>query len=317
MTPETTIAPSATTESDNDAAELASLRDLARREEAGEDISAKLPGSTDATNPKPAAPASAAATTEGNPDPNAKPDPDPTKTETKPDAVKEPSKFEKEKAEKKAKDEERKARSWEALNAEKEQLARERAELTRLRSEAQRPAEPVADEHGRTAADYDRAAKDFRAEGDIELAKRAEATAAKLRAKAAAPAPAREEFNAAAEAAELEGVKPELKDGKNPLTQRVVQIMRDPKLGAHFARKGGVKAAVEFAEYQIGVEGRIQSLDDELKKVTAERDQLRKATAIGEGPAPAGKNNPKNVEDMTDDEWLAHQRRVARAGGNG
>ena len=84
-----------------------------------------------------------------------------------------------------AKDMERKMRSWKSLNDEKEQFQKEREEFEqqkeKWRVQQMSETNEVRDDEGYSAKDYDKAAKEFRDDGEVDLAVDAEDKANKLR----------------------------------------------------------------------------------------------------------------------------------------
>ena len=84
-----------------------------------------------------------------------------------------------------AKDMERKMRSWKSLNEDKEQFQKEREEFEqqkeKWRVQQMSETNEVRDDEGYSAKDYDKAAKEFRDDGEVDLAVDAEDKANKLR----------------------------------------------------------------------------------------------------------------------------------------
>jgi len=84
-----------------------------------------------------------------------------------------------------AKDMERKMRSWKSLNEDKEQFQKEREEFEqqkeKWRVQQMSETNEVRDDEGYSAKDYDKAAKEFRDDGEADLAVDAEDKANKLR----------------------------------------------------------------------------------------------------------------------------------------
>jgi hypothetical protein len=206
--------------------------------------------------------------------------------ETKQGEQKKESKFAQEQA--------RKTKTWETINAEKqaikaekEALARERDEWQKQRQQTEAKAnDTYRDEAGFTADDYEKAAKEFEADGDKDLAKAASKKAAEAR-KAAGEHQTKvqqERFNKAWEDTyvRLSEKEPDLKDPNSDLYKSTVDLIG--KFQILRAAPDGLAHAVEIVKLQQSA-ARSQSLDAENKSLKEQLDKLQKKTAIGKGTA--------------------------------
>jgi hypothetical protein len=206
--------------------------------------------------------------------------------ETKQGEQKKESKFAQEQA--------RKTKTWETINAEKqaikaekEALARERDEWQKQRQQTEAKAnDTYRDEAGFTADDYEKAAKEFEADGDKDLAKAASKKAAEAR-KAAGEHQTKvqqERFNKAWEDTyvRLSDKEPDLKDPNSDLYKSTVDLIG--RFQILRAAPDGLAHAVEIVKLQQSA-ARSQSLDAENKSLKEQLDKLQKKTAIGKGTA--------------------------------
>ena len=206
--------------------------------------------------------------------------------ETKQGEQKKESKFAQEQA--------RKAKTWETINAEKQALKAEKEALARERDEWQKQRQQTEakandtyrDEAGFTADDYEKAAKEFEADGDKDLAKAASKKAAEAR-KAAGEYQTKvqqERFNKAWEDTyvRLSEKEPDLKDPNSDLYKSTVDLIG--KFQILRAAPDGLAHAVEIVKLQQAA-ARSQSLDAENKSLKEQLDKLQKKTAIGKGTA--------------------------------
>jgi len=206
--------------------------------------------------------------------------------ETKQGEQKKESKFAQEQA--------RKTKTWDTINAEKqaikaekEALARERDEWQKQRQQTEAKAnDTYRDEAGFTADDYEKAAKEFEADGDKDLAKAASKKAAEAR-KAAGEHQNKvqqERFNKAWEDTyvRLSDKEPDLKDPNSDLYKSTVDLIG--RFQILRAAPDGLAHAVEIVKLQQSA-ARSQSLDAEHKSLKEQLDKLQKKTAIGKGTA--------------------------------
>lgn len=265
-----------------------------------------VPKEKEGTAPSATDPASADAGKEQKTDP---------KPEEKPNAAKTPYQQAKEKE---AAERQRLNKSWQELNAQKEALRRERAE-----SDKRKTAQPDNQASNKEAEVYDKLAKDYRAEGDENMAKMAEAKAKEIRAKAApanqtptATQPAHEtpEFQKEwlAHTQELVAARPELNDAKNPVVQQANALLGDERYRAFFqARPDGIKVAVEIADLMAAA-----AKAKQLETTLAERDktiaELNRKLGLGEAPPSGGsKVDGVRITDMSDTDAELTLRKLA------
>jgi hypothetical protein len=225
----------------------------------------------------------------------------------------------------KAKEEERAKNQWQVIEQEKAKLRAEREQLAREREEAtnaKAPPKPVHDEHGKTAEDYDKVAKEFRDEGRDDLARASEARAAKLREKQTeAPrtpptstAPDKEQLakDIEEEAAALIAEDASLADEKNPVVVASLAFFRHPELGRFFHTKGGLRASIVAAKLQLAADAKVSGLEKELAASKAEVARLTKATSIPGGPGGQPRSGgAKGIAEMSFAEQEAELARMA------
>lgn len=213
---------------------------------------------------------------------------DAPKQETKPEAQKKESKY--------AKEEARKAKTWseinaekEAIKAQKEALAKEREEWSKSRQTAETSqTNQFRDEKGFTAEDYEKAAKEFDADGDRDLAH-----AARSRAEAARKAAGehqikiqQSQFNKSWEDAyhRISEKESWLKDQNSDNYKKVIGLLNQYKVLTTVP--DGLYHAVELVKLQDSAT-QAKTLADENKSLKEQLDKLQKKTAIGKG-LPAG-----------------------------
>jgi len=255
--------------------------DIDSRETAEAPTETTAPEPTESRTESPAK----AEVTEDAADTDAQPAEAPQK-ETKQGEQKKESKFAQEQA--------RKTKTWETINAEKqaikaekEALARERDEWQKQRQQTEAKAnDTYRDEAGFTADDYEKAAKEFEADGDKDLAKAASKKAAEAR-KAAGEHQNKvqqERFNKAWEDTyvRLSDKEPDLKDPNSDLYKSTVDLIG--RFQILRAAPDGLAHAVEIVKLQQSA-ARSQSLDAENKSLKEQLDKLQKKTAIGKGTA--------------------------------
>lgn len=211
-----------------------------------------------------------------------------------------------------AANEERKAKTWEQINAEKEALKAEKEALAREREEVQKRSvkvEKYRDERGFSAEDYRNAAKQFKAAGDAENMKLAEAAEqraveleqqeSQLKAKAQ-----QEEFSKqwAAKYQELATKNPALKDQNSEEYKATLAILNEfPLLTQH---PNGLEYA--YKAVQLNKAARDSEVkESKIKELTQQLESLQKKLAIGAGVPAEQPREAKSFEDMT----LAEQRK--------
>jgi hypothetical protein len=260
-------------------------------------------------------------------------------TDAKPDAPAKPETA----FQKATKEAERKDRSWKAFDAEKTAFREEktkivseleslRREVTALRTQPAGPTEPAKDEHGLTAAAYERAAKRYEDEGDANMANLARNKAEALKQQQPAPRSAAvpnaasvdeawkaPEFQQrwAAEAAAIVQAEPALGDPANPIFKAVGELVNNSPFASFFkARPDGIRAAVEVAKLQQAA-AQAETLRKEVETSKAEIARLTKLTSL-RGSLPSGQHpSPKALHEMSSDEADAHVRALAASADRG
>lgn len=218
-----------------------------------------------------------------------------------------------------AANEERKAKTWEQINAEKEALKAEKEALAREREEVkQRSAkvEKYRDERGFSAEDYRNAAKQFKAAGDadnLKLAEAAEQRAAELeqqetQLKAKAQ---QEEFSKAwaAKYQELSTKNPSLKDQNSEDYKATLAILNEfPLLTQH---PNGLEYA--FKAVQLNKAARDSEVkESKIKELTQQLESLQKKLAIGAGVPADPPKGEKSFEEMTLKEQRKYMEQAVR-----
>ena len=217
-------------------------------------------------------------------DSNAQPEQAPSK-ETKQEQKKE-SKFAQEQA--------RKTKTWETINAEKQAIKAEREAFAKEREEWQKQRQQsdasansaYRDSAGFTADDYEKAAKEFDADGDKELAAAARKKAAEAQ-KAAGEHQTKvqqERFNKAWEDNyfRLAEKEPALKDQNSDLYKSTLDLIN--RFQILKAVPDGLAHAVEIVKLQKSA-ALSASLETENKSLKEQLEKLQKKTAIGKGTA--------------------------------
>lgn len=212
------------------------------------------------------------------------------------------------------KTEDERERAWQKLEEEKAALKVERERMegerkgteeaaakARLERESQ---EPLRDKHGYSAEDYDRAARNFAAEGDEELAESARKQGDGLRqAQGERQQRARQEQWSRAVQDVCEAV-PELKDQTTPLSQEVRKLLAEHP--AYSAYPDGFQRAVNEAKARMGA-ATVPDLQKRLDALTKENERLTKMTSLP-GSNPARRAVEKGLGGMP----LAQQERELR-----
>lgn len=221
-----------------------------------------------------------------------------------------------------ARERERREKTWAEINAEKESIKAEkeavkteRERWLRERQEAEsrikQTAETVErDGHGYSVADYERAAKQFKEEGDAEMAGRAESAASQLKSKAAETATRAkvEQFQKAwgENIAKAEEKEPDLKNPQSELHKEVVAVLQNFPLLQQVP--DGVLKALEAVKIQRRA-AQADKHEAEAKKLKLELDGLQKKLSVN-GGAPS---EPLAEEKSFDAMPLAEQRKRLRA----
>ena len=212
------------------------------------------------------------------------------------------------------KSEKRLNESWKKVNSQKEENRKIREELEDLREQLNEKAKPekYLDEDGNSADDYEAAAKNFEAEGEMALAQQARALASEVEEKAQGDATNRVErtfkrewadnFDRAAES------YPELSESESPFRNAVDKMIRDrPVLATYSA---GILDAAALVAMQIKA-GQSTALQNQITSLKEENGDLRNKLSIG-GSDPVGSTaGPASFDDMSASEQFAELRRRA------
>ena len=191
-----------------------------------------------------------------------------------------------------AKDMERKMRSWKSLNDEKEQFQKEREEFEqqkeKWRVQQMSETNEVRDDEGYSAKDYDKAAKEFRDDGEVDLAVDAEEKANKLReqegeaAKKLQADKFSKDFRSNYEQART--AYPDLADHDSELFKRTEQVfLYYPEL---LGDADGPRKAAWVASRDI-LASQAESFRDENQQLKNELEEYKSKLSIsGSQPAP-------------------------------
>lgn len=191
-----------------------------------------------------------------------------------------------------AKDMERKMRSWKSLNDEKEQFQKEREEFEQQKEKwrVQQLSETneIRDDEGYSAKDYDKAAKEFRDDGEVDLAVDAEEKANKLReqegetAKKLQADKFSKDFRSNYEQARA--TYPDLADHDSELFKRTEQVfLYYPEL---LGDADGPRKAAWVASRDI-LASQAESFRDENQQLKNELEEYKSKLSIsGSQPAP-------------------------------
>lgn len=217
-----------------------------------------------------------------------------------------------------AKEVERRNRTWAEVNAQKEAVKTERAELDRQKAEFQK----LLDETEQTFSpeDYLKAAADFEAKGNLEMAEAARNKAKQLKdnpdPKAVSRKARLEERKKETQAQTKEwtlkaGVDfPDVAKNGSPLQTRVAELLReDPDFKAH---PKGIYVAARIASLEA-VAASVPDKDKELVQLRQKVSELEKATSPGGEGGPAPSMSEKAFDQMTQDEQFAALEREAHS----
>jgi len=154
--------------------------------------------------------------------------------------------------------------------------------------------------------------KNFREQGEDDLAQRAQEQAANLRQR---------EQQATVEAQQQQFLRtwhdntqrvvkdtPALQDEKNPLSQKVRELLQRDQI--YSLVEDGFERAVAHATAELG-QATLADKDAQIAKLKAEIKELRKATSISGGPPSGPPSAPKRLEDLPDEQ--AEERLLAAA----
>lgn len=206
----------------------------------------------------------------------------------------------------------RRVKTWQEINAEKERIKAEREQWLKEKAdwEKQRAeAHPVSvkDEHGYTAEDYEKAAKNFEEEGEHKLAKSATERAQKLRHQGMV-----QEFNKKFSETWTGLVKehPELGNQASEQFKAVQEVMSKNKVLQTFPE--GVKYAVEWVKMQSRTKD-YDTVKTELEKAKQQLEALNKKLAPTGGRVLESKAEGEvPFEKMNPDQQRSYLNRMAR-----
>jgi len=205
-----------------------------------------------------------------------------------------------------AKDMERKMRSWKSLNEEKAEHQKQVEEFERqkekFRLQQLQDTNELRDEDGYNAKDYDKAAAEFREEGETKLADDAEAKAEKLRNQEREDAKKLQQHEFSKRFrdnyASAREKYPDLANHESELFKRTEQVfLHYPELvgDADGPRKAAWVASRDLLASQA------ESFQDENQRLTKELEEYKSKLSIGGSqPAPRPANN--EFMDMKPDE---------------
>lgn len=231
------------------------------------------------------------------------------------------------------KENERKDRSWQALEKEKTEMRTEKAaftaelqalrrEVSDLRKKSSQPSGPVKDSRGLTVSDYERLEKQYKDNGNDEMAEAAKAAADALRKQAPAQSQAADaepwkssEFQAERQRHidELMQQDPELAKTatESPLVKATNDLVNHPVYSRFFrAHPDGIKMAVEVAKLMRDANGaqeiktKLTQAEEELKTSKAEVERLN-GLLQPRGSHPSGAPQGKKDGPLTDDDVKA------------
>jgi len=217
-----------------------------------------------------------------------------------------------------AKNEERKTSSWKQINAEKEEIKRQREELLKVAEEIKSQKQDIdegkayRDEHGFTAADYERSAERAELDGEYDDAADAKAIAKQVKAdgeKAILEREAKKELSAKeSKRQELMLKYKDLREDSE-LTQRANAILRqNPSMDNSY----GLEKAVEIAQIQIEAAG-AKELKSQNKELTDKLNKLEKKMSVNGGFTSEKLDGETPFEDLPDAEQEAQLRKAAMA----
>tara|TARA_Y100000310_G_C20679855_1_gene815268 strand:- start:103 stop:1038 length:936 start_codon:yes stop_codon:yes gene_type:complete len=217
-----------------------------------------------------------------------------------------------------AKNEERKTSSWKQINAEKEEIKRQREELLKVAEEIKSQKQDIdegkayRDEHGFTAADYERSAERAELDGEYDDAADAKAIAKQVKADGEKAIQEREtkKANDAYESKRRElMLKYEDLQKDSELTKRANAILQQ---NPSMANAHGMEKAVEIAQIQIEAAG-AKELKSQNKELTDKLNKLEKKMSVNGGFTSEKLDGETPFEDLPDAEQEARLRKAAMA----
>jgi len=218
-----------------------------------------------------------------------------------------------------AKNEERKTSSWKQINAEKEEIKRQREELLKVAEEIKSQKQDIdegkayRDEHGFTAADYERSAERAELDGEYDDAADAKAIAKQVKAdgeKAIQEREAKKAHSAfESKRQELMLKHEDLQKPDSELTKRANAILQQyPSM----ASAEGLEKVVEIAQDKIEAAG-AKELKSQNKELTDKLNKLEKKMSVNGGFTSEKLDGEIPFEDLPDAEQEARLRKAAMA----
>ena len=194
---------------------------------------------------------------------------------------------------------ERLSKGWQDLNQAKSQLKKERADFERWKEEQTDSVEESKADGMHSAAEYLQLAKEYREEGEVEMAKLAERRAKEAvansqeRERAEAESVIQDEWNSNLD--KMIERNPELGAEDSALFRGVTDALeKRPFLGKY---PEGIVDAVEFVKAKVAA-GEAEALKEENSKLRVEIDELQEKTSVTGGPPSRGTKEAKGFDDM-------------------
>jgi hypothetical protein len=251
----------------------------------------------------------------------------PEETEEKTEPQPEQPKAEEKPLSKEEKAKAREAKTWQKIEAEKQAIAKEREEVERAKAEialskAKKP-EPVKDEKGFTADDYDQFAKDAEREnreaaarGDEPKWSPANLELARVKAQGLRQ---REQFEThqqrlVAKQAAVQQAVDKYSDLKNPQSAMAKEMLKTWESNKDFwgDRPEAVAVMAELADARVKADS-VPALEKKITELTKELDRLTKLSSPSKGGINSpGKGSPKG--NPTYEELEAHMAALDNAG---
>lgn len=230
------------------------------------------------------------------------------------------------------KDAERLDKTWKSVNERKAELDRKEAELTQREQQAATNRAPVStappapkfqaenqpgtdgrvqlrDDKGFTATDYESAARDFLANGDEEMAAECQRRVGVIRQAEHQHGQQQHEQAFNGFRAQIIREQPEFGKPESRLSQVAENVLNnEPRLRQW---RDGYVVAATYAKLFVQAE-EAKALKEQVKTLTAERDGLRKKTAI-QGGGPTRPSTPPPFADLNHEQAEAELLRLAEA----
>ena len=194
---------------------------------------------------------------------------------------------------------ERLSKGWQDLNQAKSQLKKERADFERWKEEQTDSVEESKADGMHSADEYLQLAKEYREEGEVEMAKLAERRAKEAvansqeRERAEAESVIQDEWNSNLD--KMIERNPELGSEDSALFRGVTDALeKRPFLGKY---PEGIVDAVEFVKAKVAA-GEAEALKEENSKLRVEIDELQEKTSVTGGPPSRGTKEAKGFDDM-------------------